>query len=160
MRSKSMDALERIFDKYPNAGKDALIPVLQDIQDELGYLSAAAVRNVSEFLKIPVNRIYSIATFYDQFRFAETGRKHIRICRGTACHVMGSLSLVHEVRKQLAIEPGQSTKDGQFSLEGVQCMGACSLAPVVEVDGKYCENVSPEKLRQIIEQNWSQEDEV
>lgn len=154
-----MDALERILNKYPNTGKDSLIPVLQDIQEEFGYLSPEAVHKAGEYLNIPVNRIYSIATFYDQFRFSPRGKKHIRICRGTACHVMGSQGVMNEVKKQLNLDPGQNTKDGLFSLEAVQCMGACSLAPVVEVDGKFHDKVSPDKLRLIIEQNWNPEEQ-
>jgi NADH-quinone oxidoreductase subunit E len=153
-----METIDKILDRYPNAGKDALIPILQDIQNELNYLTEEAIVKTGRYLQIPTSRIYSIATFYDQFRFAPQGKKHIRICRGTACHVMGSQAAINEVGKQLSIEHGQTTKNGLFSLEVVHCVGACSLAPVVAVNGEFHDKVTPEKMRRIIETYRSQEE--
>lgn len=155
-----METIDKILDRYPNAGKDALIPILQDIQNELNYLTEEAIVKTGRYLQIPTSRIYSIATFYDQFRFAPQGKKHIRICKGTACHVMGAQAVINEVGKQLSIDHGQTAKNGLFSLEVVHCMGACSLAPVVSVNGDFHDKVTPEKMRRIIETYRSQEERL
>jgi NADH-quinone oxidoreductase subunit E len=153
-----MEAIDKILDRYPDAGKDALIPILQDIQNEMNYLTEEAIIKTGRYLQIPTSRIYSIATFYDQFRFSPQGKKHIRICRGTACHVMGSLADINEVTKQLGVAHGQTSKNGLFSLEVVQCMGACGLAPVVSVNGDFYDKVNPEKMRRIIETHRNEEE--
>ncbi|MDO9510396.1 MAG: NADH-quinone oxidoreductase subunit NuoE [Bacteroidales bacterium] len=153
-----MDKFSRIFERFLNAGKDALISILQEIQREQGYLTQEAVNEVAVYLQIPTSRIYSIATFYDQFRFSPQGKNHVRVCNGTACHVMGSGKVLSEIVKELKISAGETSRDGSFSLETVQCMGACSLSPVVETGGDYHGNVNPEKMRTIIDQLRNQED--
>ncbi len=146
-----MDRVQNIIDRYLGAGKEALLSVLQEIQEEEGYLNAESIHKVSYCLGIPENRIYSIATFYDQFKFSPRARKTIRICEGTACHIMGSSLVAGEIKKQIGIEPGQRTKDNEYELEFVECMGACSQAPAMEINDRYYNKVTPEKLRQILE---------
>ncbi len=154
------EEIRRILEKSSRGGTDALMPVLQEIQAIEGYLSPEIISEVSRYMGIAENRIYSIASFYDQFSFVPRGRKHIRVCSGTACHVNGSEAVVQEINKQLGIKPGQKTKDGWFSLEIVQCMGACSLGPVVEIDGRHYDHVIPEKMRNIIVAHREEEEEL
>lgn len=144
--------IDQIFKDYPEAGKDTLIPVLQKVQDAEGYLSETSIRIIGERLRIPASRIYGVATFYNQFRFEPLGRHHIQVCRGTACHVLGSATVQEELEKMLRIRPGQTTRDGLFSLEVVACIGACGLAPVICINGEFHAKVTRESLKAIIEE--------
>ncbi len=154
------EEVRRILEKNSRGGADVLIPVLQEIQEIEGYLSPEIISEVSRSMGIAENRIYSIASFYDQFSFVPRGRKHIRVCSGTACHVNGSEAVVNEIHKQIGIKPGARTKDGWFSLETVPCMGACSLGPVVEIDNKHFSHVTAEKIRNIIVTHREEEEEL
>lgn len=145
------DAIDEILAEYPNAGREALIPILQDVQDRDGFLSRQSIARIGEYLGLPSSKIYGVATFYNQFRFQPLGKNHIQVCRGTACHVKGSLSILDAVRHELKIEPGQTTKDGQLSLEVVACIGACGLAPVICVNGEFFANLTTAALRQILD---------
>lgn len=144
------DAIDGLLERFPSKGKECLIQVLQEVQELEGYLSDQSIRKVSEYLTIPASRIYSIATFYDQFRFTPQGRYHIRICRGTACHVLGSSTILAELEKQLGITAGNTTRSGMFSLEVVSCMGACSLSPVISINGTFYDHVTLAKIRDIL----------
>ena len=143
--------IAEILKKYPNAGRDALIPVLQDVQETYGYLSREAVLAVGRHLGLPASKIYGVATFYNQFRFQAPGKHHIQVCRGTACHVKGSAAVLEAVKRALKIEPGQTTRDGQFSLEVVACIGACGLAPVIRVDEEYYAGMTADKVRKVLD---------
>ncbi len=143
--------LGALLERYPNASRDALIPILQDVQEEQGYLSREAVVQIGKHLRLPASKIYGVATFYNQFRFQPQGRNHIQLCRGTACHVKGSLSLLEAVKRQLKIEPGQTTRDGEFSLEVVACIGACGLAPVICINGEFHAGVTTKSLDKILD---------
>ncbi|MFO7976537.1 MAG: NADH-quinone oxidoreductase subunit NuoE [Candidatus Hydrogenedentota bacterium] len=144
--------IEEILDRYAGAGRDALIPLLQDVQEAHGYLSREAIAHVGAHLKLPASKIYGVATFYNQFRFQPLGRFHIQVCRGTACHVKGSLAVLDAIRQELNIEPGTTTRDGLFSLEVVACIGACGLAPVITVNGEFHANLTPQKARALLEE--------
>ena len=144
--------IEVILEKYRDAGRDALIPILQDVQSEEGYLSREAITQISSHLKLSASKIYGVATFYNQFRFHAPGKYHFMICRGTACHVKGSERLLDSVMKQLKLNPGETSRDGVFSLEVVACMGACGLSPVVSVNGEFYAKVTPRKLAEIIQE--------
>ena len=126
--------LDSILAKYPHAERDALIPLLQDVQRRHGYLSRDAVVRIGQHLGLPASKIYGVATFYNQFRFQPQGKYHVQVCRGTACHVRGSGCVLDAIRRELKIEPGQTSRDGTFSLEVVACIGACGLAPVICVN--------------------------
>jgi len=143
--------IDEIIRKYLNTQRDSLIPILQEIQEELGYLSEEAIIKVGEYLKLPSSKIYSVATFYDQFRFEPKGKFNIRICRGTACHVAGSESVLREVERQLKISAGQTTRDGMFSIEVVNCIGACGIAPVIAINGDFYNKITPANIREIIQ---------
>ena len=143
--------IEAILARHPAAGREALIPVLQEIQESQGYLSRQAVSLVGRRLKLPASKIFGVATFYNQFRFAPKGKHHFTVCRGTACHVKGSEKALDLVMKQLKLKPGQTSRDKLFSLETVACMGACGLAPVVNVNGEFYAKVTPARLGRIIQ---------
>jgi len=144
-------SVENIISKYPNAAQDSLIPILQDIQNTDGFLSEDAIVEVGGFLNLPTSKIYGVATFYNQFRFQPVGKNHIQVCRGTACHVLGSATVLEELEKLLKIESGDTSKDGLFSIEVVACIGACGLAPVIAVNGSFYAKVTSESLKEIIE---------
>jgi NADH-quinone oxidoreductase E subunit len=139
-----------ILAKHPTQ-RDALIPILQDVQEAHGYLSRDAVVRIGQHLKLPPSKIYGVATFYNQFRFRPPGRFHVQVCRGTACHVKGSLGVLKALSRELKIEPGQTTRDGLFSLEVVACVGACGLAPVICINGEFHAQVSPDNLKKILQ---------
>jgi len=139
-----------IIEKFPNAQRDSLIPMLQEVQERHGYLSREAVVHIGNHLKLPASKIYGVATFYNQFRFQPLGQFHIQVCRGTACHVKGSESVLDSLRRELEIEPGNTTRDGLFSLEVVACIGACGLAPVININGEFHAGVTTQKLTKIL----------
>jgi len=143
--------IEEILGKYPNASRDALIPVLQAVQEARGFLSREAVLRIGRHLKLPASKIYGVATFYNQFRFQAPGRNHVQVCRGTACHVKGSAAVLESVKRVLKVNPGETTKDGEFSLEVVACIGACGLAPVICVNGEFHASVTPQKIQDILD---------
>jgi len=147
-----MSDLDSVLKKYPRAGRDSLIPILQEIQENQGYISRDAVMRISKHLKIPTSKIYGVATFYNQFRFQPKGKYHLMVCRGTACHVKGSNRVLDMVQKLLKLKPGQTSRDGLFSLETVACMGACGLSPVLNVNGEFYARVTPQRLVKIIQE--------
>ncbi|MCX6150114.1 MAG: NADH-quinone oxidoreductase subunit NuoE [Ignavibacteriales bacterium] len=126
-----------IFSHYPPKDKSNLIGLLQEIQTIYGYLPESALQEISEFLGMPVSRIYGVATFYNQFRLKPLGKHVIRICRGTACHVKNSANILFAMETALGVKAGNTTRDKNFTLETVACIGACSIAPVINVDGDY-----------------------
>lgn len=144
------DQIQSILDSYPDAGRDSLIPLLQEIQKAEGFLSRESVVRVAGHLKIAPSKVYGVATFYNQFRFQARGRYNVQVCRGTACHVKGSAAVLEALKRNLKIEPGQTTKDGQFSLEIVACIGACGLAPVIAVNGEFHAGMTPDKVTRIL----------
>jgi NADH-quinone oxidoreductase E subunit len=142
--------INEILAKHPSAKRDALIPLLQEVQEAEGYLSREAILRVGKHLGLPASKIYGVATFYNQFRFQPKGKYHFMVCRGTACHVKGSAKGLDTAMKGLGLKPGQTSRDRLFSLEVVACMGACGLAPVVNVNGEFYAKVTPKKLARII----------
>ncbi len=139
-----------VLDRFPEARREQLIPILQAVQDHLGYLSRPAMEAIGQRLCLPVSKVYGVATFYNQFRFQPLGRVHCQVCRGTACHVKGSAAVLDALRQQLKIEPGQTARDGGHSLEVVACLGACGLAPVVTVNGDFHAGVTPDGVGKIL----------
>ena len=144
-----MPELEKIFEKYPNHRREDLIPVLHDVQNAFGYISEELINSIGSYLDISINKIYGVATFYDNFCFGPKGKYHIRLCNGTACHVGGSSNLVEEVSKKLRLKHGETDKEGLFSLEVVSCIGACGLAPLIDINGEYHNIASVEMLNDI-----------
>ena len=149
--------IQEILERYKGAGRDALIPLLQDVQEAHGYLSKEAVEEIGKHLNLRTSKIYGVATFYNQFRFHPPGKYHIQVCRGTACHVKNSLHILEAVQSALGISAGQTTRDKMFSLEVVACMGACGLSPVICVNGEFYAKVTPAKVKKIIESYRNEE---
>ena len=152
-----LKSVETILQGHPDAGRDHLIPLLQEVQAADGYLSKAAIMRVGQQLQLPASKIFGVATFYNMFRFQPRGKYHVMVCRGTACHVKGSKRVLDMVTRTLKLEPGQTGRDGLFSLEVVACMGACGLAPVVNLNGQFHAKVTPMKLQRILEECRNQE---
>jgi NADH-quinone oxidoreductase E subunit len=142
--------VDTVLVNFPGAKRDALIPILQEVQERHGYLSRDAVARIGRHLKLPTSKIYGVATFYNQFRFQPRGKFHIQVCRGTACHVRGSLSVLEALQRELQVTAGQTTRDGLFSLEVVACIGACGLAPVICINNRFHANVSAKSLTKIL----------
>ena len=147
---KENDGLLTVFHNHPDAKRDSLIPILQEVQEVQGYLSREAVREIGTFLGLPASKIYGVATFYNQFRFQPLGKYNIQVCRGTACHVIGSLAVLEAIKRELKILPGQTTRDGMFSIEVVACLGACGLAPVISINGEFYANVKSNEVKRIL----------
>ncbi|HUS58962.1 MAG TPA: NADH-quinone oxidoreductase subunit NuoE [Planctomycetota bacterium] len=142
--------IELILSKYQNGKRDVLIPILQEVQEQQGFLSRQAVIRVGRHLGLPASKVFGVATFYNQFRFQPNGKYHIQCCRGTACHVKGSAAVLEAIELALGIKAGQTTRDGLFSLEVVACMGACGLAPAINVNGEFFAGVAADSVREII----------
>jgi NADH-quinone oxidoreductase E subunit len=147
-----MNDVDSVLKKHPRAGRDALIPILQEVQESQGFLSREAVTRISKHLNLPATKIYGVATFYNQFRFLPKGKYHLMVCRGTACHVKGSSRVLEMAQKLLKLKPGQTSRDRLFSLETVACMGACGLSPVMNLNGEFYAKVTPQKLVKIIQE--------
>jgi len=128
----------------------SLIPLLQRTQENFGYLPKEALEEISRYLRIPLSRVYGVATFYAQFRFEPLGKYVIKICHGTACHVNGAVNISQAITEELGIEEGQTTEDGLVTLERVACLGCCSLAPVIMINDKVFGKLTPEKVRKLM----------
>lgn len=145
-----MAEIEKILDQYPFVQRDNLIPILQEIQDNFGYISEEAIVKVGNYLKMPTSKIYGLATFYNQFRFLPKARYHIKICNGTSCHVNSNILIIKEIEKLLGIRNGESTKDNQFSFETTTCMGSCGMGPVMAVNSKFYKQLTVKQVGEII----------
>ena len=128
-----------------------LIEVLQDVQGHYGYISEEAMRVVSDELGIPLIEVYGVASFYKAFSLKPRGKNVVTVCKGTACHVRGAKLILNQAAGQLGIEPGESSEDGLFTIEHVNCLGACALAPVVTENGSTHHHMNPRKMRKLIE---------
>jgi len=146
-----LSKITAITERYP-ANRGSLIPILQDIQEDFGYLSEETVGELARLMDISVNEIYGVATFYTQFRFNPPGQHSIQSCQGTACHVRGGQQILRELEQRLGITAGQTTADGRFDLERLACLGCCALAPVVAVDGKVHARMTAKKIPSLLSQ--------
>lgn len=133
--------------------RDEIIPILQAVQDKFGYLPTEAMQEIAKFTSIPESNVYAVATFYAQFRFTPRGKKHIMVCRGTACHVNGAPRVLEEIEERLGIHEGETTDDLEYSLETVACIGACSLAPCIMIDKEVEANITKKKVAQLFGSN-------
>ena len=137
--------LSSIFSSY-RGKREELIPILQDVQEEFGYLSEEAMLEVAQFTGVPESGVYAVATFYAQFRFTPIGRHHVAVCRGTACHVQGAPRILEAIEEQLGIKEGETTPDLEYSLETVACIGACGLSPCFTDNRKVEAKMTPKKV--------------
>lgn len=140
-----------IINKY-NGDRSQLISILQDIQTEYYYLPKEALTQVGETMAIPLSQVYSLATFFRAFSLKPRGRHLINVCLGTACHVRGAVRVLEKIERSLGIRRGETTEDRRFTLETVNCMGACALGPVIKIDGEYYGQMSTEKVDPLLEQ--------
>ena len=146
----TLRTLEKILDKR-RSQPQMLIEVLQDIQENYRYISKENIQTVSKHLGVPLIEVYRVASFYKAFRLKPTGKVVLTLCMGTACHVRSSRLLLDQAVNQLGVLLGEVTPDGIFSIECVNCMGACALGPVVKENEIYHPHMTPGKLRKLIE---------
>jgi NADH-quinone oxidoreductase subunit E len=144
--------LEEILQRFPQIKRNALIPLLQAMQDEFGYISEEAIARIGSHLSLPSSKVYGLATFYNQFSFSPRGIYHIVVCNGSSCHMDGAGELLREIHKLLQISDGEVTVDGLFSLEINSCIGACGQSPVMAVNGSYFAGITVKEVREIIKQ--------
>jgi NADH-quinone oxidoreductase subunit E len=150
MRETTMTDYALVFKNFKGEEGD-LIPLLQKVQEEEGFISPKSVEQVSRFLRISENQIFGVASFYSQFRFTEPGRHNIRVCLGTACHVRGGQVLSDALERELDVVPDGITADRRFGLQRVACLGCCALAPVVMVDKDIYSRMTVIHLNKILE---------
>jgi NADH-quinone oxidoreductase subunit E len=131
--------------------RDQLIPLLQEVQAREGYLSQKAMSDLAAALDTPVASVYGVATFYNQFRFAPLGTHVIELCRGTACHVKQSLTLQQHLQRRLKLRPDGNSADKRFTVLNVACLGACSIAPVIKLNGEFYGHLTVEKLDALLD---------
>jgi NADH-quinone oxidoreductase subunit E len=143
------EKLEKVLANY-KGDQEELIPILQETQEAFRYLPAEAMREIARFLNISTNTVYGVATFYAQFKLTPLGKKVIRVCRGTACHVRGSAKVLAEMEKQLGIKAGETTPDREYTLETVACIGACALAPTMTIDGEVYGKMTTQKVAEVL----------
>jgi len=140
--------LHAIFSNYQGT-KDELIPILQKVQEEFGYLPQEALSRIARFARVSESHVYAVVTFYAQFRFTPIGKKHVVVCRGTACHVQGAPRILEEIEKHLGIKEGEVTPDLEYSLETVACIGACGLSPCIMINNKVKAKLTPKKIAEL-----------
>lgn len=149
MDVREKEQLSEILNSFKK-GKGNLIPLLQEVQKEFGYLSREAMQEIAGFLEIPEVEVYGVATFYNQFRFVPLGKHHFRVCMGTACHLRGGKLILEALERELSIKVGETARDGSFSLERVACIGCCMLAPVMVAGDNIHPRMTPFKVEEAL----------
>lgn len=144
--------IQKLFRSYSRGEQDALIPILQETQGIYGYLPKNILFIASEYLRIPIGKVYGVATFYNQFRLKPTGKYLIQVCAGTACHVRGGDLILQALASELGIKPGETTQDGSFTLCTVACLGACSMAPVVTIGDDFHGRLQPKQVVKLLKE--------
>ncbi|MFO7810325.1 MAG: NADH-quinone oxidoreductase subunit NuoE [Candidatus Delongbacteria bacterium] len=142
--------VDSIIEKW-KSDPDFVIEMMQDIQDEERYISRAVLERIAKKTLVPLSRLYHIATFYKSFTLTPRGKHEIQVCTGTACHVKGAQQLIDAFERELGIKEGHTTDDGMFTLEGVRCLGCCSLAPVITIDKDLYGDVKTSDIPKMIE---------
>jgi len=145
------ETIEAVLTQYSRKSDD-LIPILQGVQKEFGYISSESVKKISRYLRITENQIYGVSSFYAQFRFTPPGRHSIKACLGTACHVRGGATLLEMLERGLGISCGETTPDKRFDLERVACLGCCALSPVVQIDKDIYSRMTVNKLTELLKE--------
>jgi len=142
------EQLDEILSRYTGESGD-LIPILQEAQERFGYLSGEVMQWIAKFLRLTEGNVFGVATFYAQFKFIPIGKRIVKVCRGTACHVRGGERILESVQRELGIQPGQTTDDFEYSLEVVACIGACALAPTIMIDNEVQRKMTPKKVAEL-----------
>jgi len=142
------EGLNEILSRY-SGNKSELITILQETQERFGYLPEEAMQRIAKFLRLSAGTVYAVSTFYAQFKLTPTGRRIVKVCRGTACHVRGGARILREVEKQLGIKPGETSDDMEYTLETVACIGACALSPTMTVDKETYGQMTTKKVAEV-----------
>jgi NADH-quinone oxidoreductase subunit E len=145
------EKVSKVINKHGN-DKSLLVDILQDIQAEIGYLPKEVLAETGKQLGVPVSRVYSVATFFKAFSLTERGRHLISVCMGTACHVRGAVKVLEKIEQELNINRGETTKDLKFTLETVNCVGACALGPMVIIGEDYHGEMTPEGIVSVLKE--------
>lgn len=147
--TEQLKAVDEIIEKYKSK-PGSLIPVLEEVQEEIGYLPKTIQKKVALSMGVPLSEVYGVVTFYSFFTMVPRGKHTVRCCLGTACYVRGGKKNMEKLCEHLAISPGETTDDRQFSLETVRCLGACGLAPVIMIDEDTHRQVKPSKISEVL----------
>ena len=147
MDSKTADSRVQEILNAHGKGANSLVPVLLAVQDAFGYLPEDVIRQVSAHIGVGVGRVYSVASFYRRFQLTPVGKRRVTVCRGTACHIRGAPQIVAEIEKTIGINEGETSKDMEFTLETVACIGCCALAPCLKVNEAVHGEMTPGKAR-------------
>lgn len=150
-RNESYPIIKKVIEKYPKEQRYTLA-ILQDIQREFSFIPKESLQLISEYLDLPLSKLYSMATFYKALSLKPKGKNIIKVCDGTACHIKSSITILKEIEKILSIKPGETTEDGKFSLETVNCLGSCAISPAILVNDTCYGKVTPAMVREIISQ--------
>jgi len=148
--SVDLERVDHIVEKYKNRRRH-LIAILQEVQKEQNYLPREALFHLSKRLKVPLNEVYHVATFYKSFSLVPRGEHLIQVCMGTACHVRGAPRILERIERSLGVESGRTTTDYKFTLETVNCLGACALGPLMVIDGKYFGKMTASKVDEVLQ---------
>lgn len=143
------EKVKEILSNHPT-DREELIPILQETQAAFRYLPKQAIQAISRYLDIPESVVYGVSTFYTQFKLTPQGKKIIRVCWGTACHVRGGMKVRTELEKVLGIKAGETTPDLEYTLQTVACIGACALAPAMMIDDEVHAKMTPKKVRELL----------
>jgi len=149
VRAMDFKKVDTLVDQS-GSNPEALIGILQDIQQEWHYLPVPALKRVAERLDVPFNRVWAVATFYETFSLAPQGKIHFLVCEGTACHINGGGEILQALQDELVIEAGQTTPDGKFSLETAHCLGACAVGPTVAVGDRFHGGMTRSKVADLV----------
>jgi len=142
------EKLAEILSHY-SGKREELIPILQEAQEQFRYLPLEVMVEIAEFLRIPESAVFGVSTFYAQFKLVPSGKRIVRVCRGTACHVRGGARILREVERRLGLKPGETTEDLEYTLETVACIGACALAPTMTLDKETHGQMTTKKVAEV-----------
>ncbi len=147
---ETLKQFDEVVSRYPEK-KSAILPVLYMAQKEFGHLSQEAIEYVAKLMAIPAAHLYGIVTFYTMFNMKPVGRHHLQVCRTLPCALLGSERIINYLKKKLGINLGETTPDGKFTLSEVECLASCGTAPVMQINDDYCENLSEEKMDEMLQ---------
>ena len=140
--------LEEILSSYER-GRDNLIPILQETQEHYGYLPEEVIEEIANYMHLSGSTVYGVITFYSHFKLSPGGRQTVRVCRGTACHVRGGARIIQDIERRLGVKAGETTTDGEYTLETVACIGACALAPTITIDKETYGDMTTKKTAEV-----------
>lgn len=150
MDADMKEQLAEILNRH-KAEKTELIPILHEVQDEFGYLPLEAMQKIAKFLRSAESYVYGVAAFYHDFRFTPPLKKEVKVCQGSACHVRGGQDVLGELQNQMGIKLGEATGDHECCLGTTSCSGLCAMAPIVEINDKTYGNMTPDKVKQVLD---------